>query len=263
MLLGLLALEKRVGRALIPFLLNLGVLLALQVRAEMLGLLIAILLWSWLVGRLLRLCIVLLVAGSLLLAAAAVDVRIPSPATRGGEISARALVGKLIAPFDSRAAQALKRDADVDAETVSWRTDWWRNIWRTVHKSLDVTLLGLGYGYPLWDLHPEAPLPVKLRTPHNVFVYALGYTGWVGVLVFVALQIALARLVWQSYQVSGQPFGLCLWLMLLVKGTFENFFETPYKAIPFYLLVGLVLAPLVRFEPLAVGLRKHRHGELS
>jgi len=248
-LLGLLALERSWGRIWLPFLLNLAVLLALQVRAEMLGLMVAMLLWACLTGRVLRLCVLAAVAGGLLLAAAAVDVRIPSPATRGGEISAQTLLGKLIAPFDSKAAQTLKRDADIDAETVEWRTGWWRAIWRMVHKTTERSFVGPGYGYPLWDLHPEAPPDFKVRTPHNVFMYALGYTGWLGVLLFAVLQLALARLLWRAYRVSGQPFGLCLWAMLLVKGSFENFFEAPFNAIPFYLLVGLSLAPLFRAAP--------------
>jgi O-antigen ligase len=112
-----------------------------------------------------------------------------------------------------------------------------------VNRTPESALFGLGYGYPIWDLHPQG-LDFKLRTPHNAFVFALAHTGWIGVTLFAAIQLALGRLLWRAYRVSGQPFGLCVWIMLLVKGMFENFFETPFNAIPFYLITGLALGPL-------------------
>ena len=127
-LLGLLAFEPRLSRAWLPLLLNLGVLLALQVRAEMLGLMVGVLLWGCLTGRLLRLCVLGLCAVWLLLAAATVDISIPSPKMRGGEISAQTLLGKWIAPADPEMARHLKCDADTDSDTVTWRTTWWREI---------------------------------------------------------------------------------------------------------------------------------------
>ena len=243
-LLGLVAFERRLVRVWVPLLLNACVLLTLQVRAEMLGLAVALLLWGCLSGRFLQLCGLAVVATTVLLAAYIADLRIPSTATRGGEISARAIVGKALAPLDPEEAKLYKRDADIDAETIAWRTDWWRAIWGMVHSTPERTLFGPGYGYALWELHPLEIGDENLRSPHNVFMYALAYTGWTGVILFYALQLALAVLLWQAYRLTGQPFGLCVWSLLLVKGTFENFFETPFNAIPFYLLVGLALAPL-------------------
>lgn len=245
-LLGMLTFERRWHRIWLPFLLNLVVLLVLQIRAEILGLAIGLLLWSCLSGRFFQLCGLVLVGGTLLLIAAAADLRISSPGTRGGEVSAQALVGKLLAPFDPQTAKEYKRDADVDSDTVEWRTGWWRALWRMVHKTTERSLFGRGYGFPIWDVHPLAPLEVKVRSPHNVFMYVLTYTGWVGVALFVAIQATLAYLLWRAYCVGGQPFGLCLWVTLLVKGCFENFFEAPFNAIPYYLLIGLSLAPLYR-----------------
>jgi len=42
---------------------------------------------------------------------------------------------------------------------------------------------GHGYGFPLGDLVPYLEGEF-IRTPHNEFFYALGYTGWIGVLLF-------------------------------------------------------------------------------
>lgn len=84
-----------------------------------------------------------------------------------------------------------------------------------------------------------------LRTPHNIFFYALGYGGWIGVALFFLLQVSLARLLLRAYRVTGQPFGLVFWAMSLSLAFFGNFFETPFGAIPFYLLTGLAIAPVL------------------
>jgi hypothetical protein len=242
-LIGLLSLELPLRRVWLPALLNLGVLLALQVRAEFLAFVVGFVLWSCLSRHLLRALGIVMVCLTLFLIAAALDVRIASPGTRGGEISARALIGKVLAPVAPETAKTYKRDADDDADTAAWRTGWWRAIWDMVHRTPEHALFGLGYGYPIWDLHPQG-LDFKLRTPHNAVVYALAHTGWIGVTFFAAIQLALGRLLWRAYRLSRQPFGLCVWLMLLVKGMFENFFETPFNSIPFYLITGLSLGPL-------------------
>jgi hypothetical protein len=242
-LVGLLTLDLPLRRIWLPALLNLGVLLALQVRAELLALVMGFILWACLSRRLLPAFGVAMTCLTLFLIAAALDIRIASPATRGEEISARALIGKVLAPMAPETAKTYKRDATDDADTAAWRTGWWRAIWDKVHRTPEHVLFGLGYGYPIWDLHPQL-LDFKLRTPHNVFVYTVGYTGWTGMVLFAAIQLALGRLLWRAYGLSRQPFGLCVWLMLLVKGTFENFFEAPFNAVPFYLMTGLALGSL-------------------
>jgi hypothetical protein len=35
-----------------------------------------------------------------------------------------------------------------------------------------------------------------------------------------------------------------VWVMALCAGLFGNFYETPYNALPYYLLVGMALAPV-------------------
>jgi O-antigen ligase len=84
-----------------------------------------------------------------------------------------------------------------------------------------------------------------IRTPHNFFLYALGYGGRLGVALFFAFQIALAKLLWRGWQRTGQPFGFLFWAACLVLASFTAFFETPYGAIPFYLIVGCAIAPAV------------------
>jgi O-antigen ligase len=109
---------------------------------------------------------------------------------------------------------------------------------------------GHGYGFDLFGL---APAEVRygqedweVRTPHSVFYYALGYTGWVGVVLFAALQLAILRLLWQSFRLDGQPVGVLFWVMGMAMASFEGGFDTPYRAIPFYLMVGMAAAPALQ-----------------
>jgi hypothetical protein len=98
-----------------------------------------------------------------------------------------------------------------------------------------------------------------------VFYYALGYTGWVGVALFGLLQLAVFQIVLRAFRATGQPVGVVWWVMGLGMGMFEESFETPYKAIPFYLLVGMAMAPALitdrrslRLQP--SGVRHLSHG---
>ena len=90
----------------------------------------------------------------------------------------------------------------------------------------------------------------EVRTPHSVFYYALGYTGWVGVAIFGALQLAIVTLLWRSYRLTGQAAGLVFWVMAMARFSFEERFETPFKAIPMYLLWGMAMVPAIQaFRP--------------
>src|SRR5690606_39928801 len=53
-------------------------------------------------------------------------------------------------------------------------------------------------------LAPADGYKESTRTPHSVFYYALGYTGWVGVILFAALQYAILAHLWRSYRLTGQ-----------------------------------------------------------
>jgi len=63
------------------------------------------------------------------------------------------------------------------------------------------------------------------------------------VLLFFALQMCLLRLLWRTYKMTGQAFGLACWSAILVSAFFGNLFETPSGAIAGYILAGLCIAP--------------------
>jgi len=246
-LLGLLSFEKDLRRVWVPLLLNAAVLIGMLIRAEWLAFGVGLMVWAWCTKNLKR---VMLGAAAVLLlitAMAITNFTLPGPESRGGTISAMELAARAIAPINSDLAGEYSSDAS-DAHmyegNAAFRTLWWLAIWSSVHSSVPRSFLGYGYGFALGDLVPYLQGEF-IRTPHNVFFYALGYTGWIGVLIFAAFQCELARLLWKASQVTGEPFGIVFWITMLTFSLFTPFFEVPQGAIPFYLVVGCACAPLL------------------
>ncbi len=247
-LLGLLAYEPNLRKVWHLMVLNAFVLLGMQVRAEWVGLAAGFLLWGLLTKRLKRIFAGSAVIVLLLAVMALINFRLPGPLLRGGEISARDLVGRALAPLDPDLAAEYNSSYMRFMSTALWRTVWWAAIWESVNQSRETSLFGFGYGYPLGDLVPYLEGEF-IQTPHSVFFYALGYTGWIGVFLFALLQGELGHLLWLAYRTTHNPGGIVLWAAMLVCALFSPFFEAPYAAIPFYLLCGLFTGPLVLRGP--------------
>jgi hypothetical protein len=244
-LVGMLCFDRRLAAHWYLIVANVFILLAFQIRAEWLAVIPMMVVWG-LLRRRLRIVLVGVLALVLALSVLALaNVTLPSAGGRGGEVSLVGITGRLIAPFDEeRAAQLLgDGDADAFAGTASWRTTWWTNIREGVNASDDRWLLGYGYGFELRTLAPFVEEGV--RTPHSVFHYTLGYSGWVGVFVFALFYGTIGVYLRRAQKVDGQPFGLCLWVGVLVLASFGNWFEAPFGAIPMYVLLGASLAPLL------------------
>lgn len=247
-ILGLLSFERNLARShWLLLLINAFVLMGLQVRAEWLGFLVSLLLLGWLGQRLglmvkgLGIIIILIGVGY------ATDFSLPSPKSRGGEISVRENFARAIAPMDSKVAAKYTENTEAYAGTATWRVNWWKAIWDSVHQDETKAFLGHGYGFYLGGLGPYE-IAEDTRTPHNVFLYALAYGGWIGVGIFFTLQLFLLRLLWIAYRMTKQPFGIVFWVLSVFVASFGNFFETPFGAIPFYLLIGLAIAPALSSE---------------
>jgi O-antigen ligase/polysaccharide polymerase Wzy-like membrane protein len=238
-ILGLLAFVGNKRRIIIPLLLNAFVLIGQQVRAEWVAFALAIFLFSVLSRRLSRLIASGLIIGGLIISGLIVDFKIYAPSGLGGVISMRDSVGRAVAIVDEDAAARLTEHAATHSGSVSWRSDWWRNLVELTHKREATTLFGMGYGYPIWE--ENSIIRDVNPTPHNIFIFVLTYTGWVGVVIFYTLQLYLAWLLWKAYRASGQPFGICLWVLLFAWAHFDNRLETPYGAIPFWVLTGMAL----------------------
>jgi len=244
-LLGLVAFEPRLRRVWHLIALNTLVMLWVQIRAEWVGFAVGALVFAWCTKRVKPLAIAAAAAVILLAVMYVANIDLPSPETRGGRISADSLVARAVAPFnkDLAAGLASKEDVAQFAGNAEWRLVWWAMIWEQVHATTSNTLLGFGYGYPIGDLNPFIEAGEFIQTPHNSFFYALGFSGWIGVMLFGLLQIELLRLLWRGYRITCQPFGLMCWAALLFGSMFQDFFEAPFGAIPFYLLAGVALAP--------------------
>jgi len=224
--------------------------LAGQIRSEWLGLGAALALRGILLGKPQRFLWSLAFVAALLTVGYWTNFDIPSPQGRGGAISSREILARAVAAVDRDAAREYSsKNADTYAGTVSWRQRWWQAIWSSVNSDIETTLLGHGYGYPIHQLVPylrQETEEAKTRTPHNIFYYALGYTGWIGVIIFYGFQAALAILLLRVWRRTGQVFGIISWLAALISGHFGNFFETPFGAIPYYLMMGMASTDLVR-----------------
>jgi len=248
-LLGLLALEPRLRRVWHLILLNLFVLLGVQVRAEWVGFAVGVLVFAWITRRVKHVAIasglMIILLGLMYMTSLSLQTPKFRGETVGSKISADYLVARAIAPLSENLAQRLAPPEHVSfaAGTAEWRLVWWAAIWQTVHANPVHALFGFGYGYPVGDLNPEIEPGTFIQTPHNAFFYALAFSGWFGVLLFVLLQVELFRLLWRSFRVTGEPFGLMCWAALLTMSLLEDFLEAPFGAIPFFLLVGAAIAP--------------------
>jgi hypothetical protein len=248
-LLGLFAYEKSLWRSSHLLALNGFVMLGMQFRTEWLAFAIGAVTWCILTRQGKR----VLQAGAILACLVALlyitDFSLPSPRGRAeADFSARQLVDRLAAPFradlSDQGTAAGMGTVDSQEATFVWRTVWWLAIWNSVHEDVGTALWGHGYGYALGDLVPYLR-DEFIRTPHNELLYALGYTGWIGVGIFVLFEVEILRFLWKAHRQTGEPFGLIYWMAITAFGMFFPLGETPYGAIPFYLITGWVVAPVV------------------
>ncbi len=243
--LGLLCLDPKPSRFWLPMTIGAIGFLAAQVRAEWVGMSLALLIWGILSRKMSKVVICAATIVALLALGYAFDVDIPSPGERGGAISSTEIVARGISAVSPDLARDLTGSENTNfyRGTVTWREKWWSAIWVNSQASYKNLLIGPGYGFLLRNLVNYLKDSSELRTPHNVFFYALGYSGWIGVTLFFALQASCGALLWRAYRLTGQAFGIAAWASSLLAAFFGNVMETPSGAIPFYLTMGLFLGP--------------------
>ena len=244
-IIGLLCFEPRMRIALPLIFLNAFTLLGIQVRAEWLALTITLTAWGVLRRRVGEVLAVWIAFFAILWSIDVIGIRLPG---RTSQISLSETVSRVLAPADLQAAKEFARDAKDHEGSVLFRTLWWQEIWRDVNGDPRLFLIGYGYGFPLRSLvsdwNPNNPKD-DVRTPHNAFFFAFGYSGWLGALAFFGFQAVLGWACWRRYRAHDQPFIFLYWSSALIIGLLGNNFETPFGAIPFYLLCGLGIAPLI------------------
>jgi hypothetical protein len=57
-------------------------------------------------------------------------------------------------------------------------------------------------------------------------------------------------MLWRAYRLTGQAFGLAIWVVTLIEAFFGNVMETPAGAIPLYLTIGMIVGPTLSLVPL-------------
>jgi hypothetical protein len=133
------------------------------------------------------------------------------------------------------------RDEIDNITNVRGTAAWRQIIWRRAIGSLNtptLQLLGKGEGISIQDLTPDGQ---DIRSPHNIAIYCLYYTGYVGLAIFGLLFFAM----WNTGTMLEHPvlrrlYSASFWSMLLLAIT-GNCLETPFGAIPFYLFQGVVI----------------------
>jgi hypothetical protein len=251
-LLGIIAYDQKPWRSWHLLALNSFVMLGMQLRTEWFAFAVGLITWFIMTRQGKR----LLQAGAVFALFFALmyitNLRLPGPEGRGGgEISVRQLTDRALAPFranTSDVAAAAGVGAETQEATFVWRTVWWFFIWSSVHSSPVTTAIGFGYGYPLGALVPYLQGEF-LRTPHNAFFYALGYTGWLGVAVFAVFQATIFRLLWRADGKTKEAFGIPFWTAMMAYGMFFPLGETPYGAVPFYLVIGWLASSVLSDSP--------------
>ncbi len=245
-LLGLLTLEPQIARFWLPIVVLVLLTIANQERSDWLGLGICLMIWGKLSGRLGRVFGILGCITAVLIIAALLDLKLPPIPGRGGELSARGTIARMAGSISPELAADAGggRDARFYYGTIQWRKRWWTAIRNEVFKDTKTEIFGLGYGYPLAHLAGAEVEKQGTRSPHSVFYFTLAYSGFVGFAIFVWLETSIVWMLWRVYKVSGQAFGLLFAIYTLIGAFFGNILETPAASIPFYLLLGMSMAPL-------------------
>jgi O-Antigen ligase len=247
-LLGLLAIPRH-NRWSIPLAVaNSAVLFGHQVRAQWVGLLVAVAVWVLLTRQLRR---VLVGAGALsllLVTLAVAGVSLPGDRQHSEHVRAGDILGRALGAASPGLAGRYTSENRVEsaAGTATFRRKWWHGVWDSSRHDPTTLMLGHGYGFNLQKLAPPGGVGEVTRNPHNAFFYTLGYTGWIGVALLLLLFGTIGRLLWQVFRITGNPIGLAIGGLMVTCAQFEPWLESPFGAAATYLLLGMCLAPLVR-----------------
>ncbi len=244
-ILSLLCLDPKPARWWPAMVVAAAAFLANQVRAEWLGMAVATMIWGILSKKMTRVAMLVVGIFAVLAIGFILDVNLPSPGERGGAISSQEIVARGLAAVSPDLARDVTGSDDVNfyAGTITWRKKWWHAIWQNSNENYTNMLIGPGYGFLLRNLVNYLKQNGDVRTPHNIFYYALGYSGWIGVVVFFSLQLSCALMLWRVYRITGNSYGLAFWSATLIAAFFGNVMETPSGAIPLYLTMGLIIGP--------------------
>jgi hypothetical protein len=176
----------------------------------------------------------------------ALSLIIPPQTGRATTLDPVVNIARVRATFDQNGAYLMmRRDGYIqEAENmkIAQGTAQWREtIWTNAIKSLDTGTLiffGQGHGASVTALTPDNQ---ELRTPHNFIIYSLYYTGAVGLTIFCLFILALLLATQKVREPALRALLLAQILIMCLMAAVGNMFETPFNAIPFYLIAGIGL----------------------
>jgi hypothetical protein len=182
---------------------------------------------------------------------AAFDFRVTVPGTTR-ELSVQQLGENLQSVIGSTSSSDLEG-------TRQWRLIWWQRI-------IDYTVfgpyfwMGKGYGVNLADSDgfQVGTRDEPLRSPHSSHLTFLARSGVPGFVLWVAVQITWASLMFKSYfqarrQEAKVWVGIFAWLMaywlaFITAAGFDVFLEGPMAGIPFWSLFGVGWGAHILFQ---------------
>lgn len=129
-------------------------------------------------------------------------------------------------------------EAGIAKETAQWRKDFWNNCLRSLN-STELVILGHGHGADIGEFVPSGG--EEIRTPHNIVVFSMFHTGVIGVATLALLIASLFLGAVMIQDPNIRALALAMILMNCMQSMVGDLFETPFGAIPCYLLVGILL----------------------
>ncbi len=245
-ILSLLCLERKPSRFWLPMVIGACMTVVIQEREEWLSAAVAFSVWGLLERKMTKVVSVAGMAVVILLIGFIADVDLPGPAARGGRISSSEIAARGISAVSPELAQEYTNSKILECTLAPFpgvRSGGVRSGILCIRACLRLSL-GNGYGFPLKDLVPYLK-GMDIRTPHSIFFFALGYSGWIGVVLFYSLQVSILVMLWRVYKLTGQSYGLAVWISTLTASCFGNSFESPMGSIPSYIGIGLIIGPVL------------------
>ncbi|HEY1293548.1 MAG TPA: O-antigen ligase family protein [Chloroflexota bacterium] len=180
-----------------------------------------------------------------------------------GELSVQSIVDRQLSTIPL-AFQGGASTANPLTDTAAWRVYMWNTLWAETTSQVETLVFGLGFGPNLVadvGYSQANTVNAPLRSPHDIFINVLARCGVVGVvfwLLFLGVCLyAILRGVQAGRRRNDQSgVDWLLWLLayaitFFVAALFGVVLESPFGAIPFYLIVGMALR---QADDLVVGL---------
>ncbi len=134
--------------------------------------------------------------------------------------------------------------------TVNWRLNMWRSLVEQV-SSPELFWQGHGFGFNLPAKYADTATNKDnpLRSPHDIFISFLGFSGFPGLFLWCLFLVFLARRFFKiiiTHGLSNSKSRLALWYLIfilsfIIIGSFGNLIETPFSGIWFWVVIGFGL----------------------